>query len=128
MKYSPSPSSVFQVLLVEDDSALRELLLEILEGFGLFVTAVGTADEGMELLQSRRWKLFITDVHTPGVTNGIELARAARKAFPDVGIIVMSGDHDQLEKALCLNVHFLPKPWLIESVIELVSPYLAPGE
>ncbi|PWY45610.1 response regulator [Pseudomonas sp. RW405] len=95
-----------QVLLIEDDPTLRDLLLEILEGFGSVVTAVGTADEGVELLQSRRWGLCITDVHTPGVTSGIELARSARKAFPNLGIIVMSGDHDQLEKALCLNVHF----------------------
>ena len=112
------------VLLVEDEPALRELITLLLEDLGATVTALPTADEGITSLRLKPWALVITDVRTPGVSTGLQLAWIARRELPVTGIIVTSGYHPEMNEALPHGIPFLPKPWALEEFIELVRPYL----
>ncbi|MDP9666345.1 response regulator [Pseudomonas sp. SWI7] len=113
------------VLVVEDEPAIREMLANMLEDFPVAITSVATADEGFLELYRQPWALLITDVQTPGRTNGIELASAARKHQPEIEVIVMSGYHNALGLPLPPNVSFLAKPWSLDDLYALVEVYLA---
>lgn len=77
------------ILLIEDDAAFQRMLVEALEGRGWGVTAVGSAEEGVEALVSGSYSLVLTDVMLPGMT-GIESLPKLKEAAPDTDIIVMT--------------------------------------
>lgn len=113
------------VLVVEDEPAIREMLTNLLEDFPVAITSVATADAGFLELFRQPWALLITDVRTPGETNGIELASAACKHQPQIEVIVMSGYHSLLSQPLPPNVSFLAKPWSLDDLLRLVEVHLA---
>lgn len=82
-----------QVLVVEDDRAVRRHVTETLAGLGYRVSSVAHADEALALLQDQRGiKLLFTDLAMPGPMNGHELARSARQLFPQLKILFTSGN------------------------------------
>ena len=78
-----------KILIVEDETSLRELLTKILglEGFKVF--AAVTVQEGKEILRSEDIYLVITDVMLPD-DNGIEFTKAIKSEFPLIEVIVMT--------------------------------------
>lgn len=112
------------VLLVEDEPLLRELIVCILEDIGADVVAVDTADLGAQLLPDRQWNLLITDVQTPGATDGIHLAWAAFQKLPDLPIVVTSGFIGRTDQLLPPAAVFIAKPWTVNRFITEVSSRL----
>ncbi len=78
------------VLLVEDDADNRELMIEVLESSGFGVVAAPSGAQGIALLRARRFDVVVTDVGMPGV-GGLDVARAAKAARPDVPVLVVTG-------------------------------------
>jgi CheY-like chemotaxis protein len=80
------------VLLVEDDSDVREVVKEILSvaSFNLLVAADG--DEAIRVLVSSQVDLLLTDILMPGIS-GYELAAQARLICPSLRIVYISGYH-----------------------------------
>lgn len=66
-----------QVLLVEDESDIRELMKIQFEALGWQVTAVHNGDQAIELLQTSNFNLFVLDRMLPGAS-GIEICRFIR--------------------------------------------------
>jgi DNA-binding NarL/FixJ family response regulator len=109
------------VLLVDDHDLIRQGLRRALEQAGDF-EVVGEASrlsDGAALLEAQSPGVLIIDVRLPD-GNGIELARAARKARPDLGIVVLTmyaGD-EQLFEALDAGASaFVPKSAPAEDVV-----------
>ena len=50
------------VLVVDDSSAIREVLTQILEWQGATVTAVGTAEHALDLLEQLRPDVLLSDL------------------------------------------------------------------
>ncbi len=102
------------ILVVEDDSASREALCELLRDVGFRVTAATDGDEGLDVVQSSRPDLVITDVLMPrknGLLMVAELREHARNA--DIPVVVVSAldQTDHRVAALDLGADdFLPKP------------------
>lgn len=113
------------VLIVEDEPLIRELLTLYLEDWGAVVTAVATADAGKLELMKRDWALLLTDVQTPGLLNGVDLAWIASQLNPEIRLIVMSGYYDFVGRALPSNAVFLPKPWPATKLQELIYDQLS---
>jgi len=66
------------VLLVDDSSFFRNMLLPVLQAAGYAVTAVGSVTEALELVrEGRPFDVVVTDVDMPGM-DGFELAEALR--------------------------------------------------
>ena len=112
------------VLIVEDEPMIRELLTLYLEDWGAIVTAVATADDGNEALRTQDWTLLLTDVQTPGLLNGVDLAWMASQQKPQTRIIVMSGYYEYAGSVLPPGAQFLPKPWPITRLQELLCAQL----
>ncbi|MFP4446910.1 MAG: response regulator, partial [Desulfosudaceae bacterium] len=111
-----------QVLLVEDDPAIREMGREMLTELGYRVLTAASPPEALRLAgeQAGRLHLLLTDVVMPEM-DGSELAEQISARFPDIRILFMSGytadviaHHGILED----GVNFVQKPF---SVRELAS-------
>ena len=85
------------VLLVEDETALRELTRVLLEKAGYTVLEARSADEAIQLAESPSSKidLLLTDVVMPGM-DGHELSRRLASQRPALKVLYMSGYADDV--------------------------------
>ncbi len=79
-----------RVLLVDDDSAVREFIALVLTGAGFTVEEAGNGMEAMHRLDEQVPDLVITDILMPQ-KEGIECIREIRGLVPNVPVIAMSG-------------------------------------
>ncbi|MGA8767551.1 MAG: PAS domain S-box protein [Candidatus Acidiferrales bacterium] len=108
------------ILLVEDDEALRKLILNSLSERGYSVLEAANGTEALQLARQRSGKvdLLLTDVVMPGMS-GPQVADSVVALDPDVKVLYMSGysefaaRHDELLKH---GRRFLQKP---HSVVDL---------
>ena len=108
------------ILLVEDEHMVRTVTERGLTRHGYKVMSASNGEDALELLASgEHVDLLISDVVMP-VMDGPTMVRAARKDWPDLPILFMSGyAEEQLRKSIDIdNVAFLPKPF---SMIELAE-------
>ena len=110
------------VLLVEDESAQREVLTYNLEAEGFCVAAAETGDEAMLLVAEENPDLMVLDWMLPNVS-GIEICRRV-KADPDtrhIPIIMLSARSDEGDRVRGLETgadDYVVKPY---SVVELMA-------
>lgn len=81
-----------KILVAEDDDAIRRVVRHTLERRGYQVRLTADGDEAWRVLMSDEgpFDLLLTDVMMP-VISGVELVERARKEFPDLAIVYMSG-------------------------------------
>jgi two-component system cell cycle sensor histidine kinase/response regulator CckA len=103
------------ILLVEDESALRELACSSLRTGGYNVLAAGSAETALATAQRHdgRIHLLLTDVILPGLS-GRDLANSLGLSLPNLKVIYMSGYTDDL-----LGEHGMLDP----SIILLEKPF-----
>jgi two-component system cell cycle sensor histidine kinase/response regulator CckA len=99
------------ILLVEDDSMLRELVTDILRGCGYAVLVAGHPSEAetISALHGGGIDLLLTDVVMPGM-NGHELAKRITASRTTTKVLYMSGYTDELVD-LDAGTFFLQKPF-----------------
>ena len=91
---SPAPQDGRVVLLVDDDSAVREVTAAMLQDLGYRVLQAGSGGAGLDLMRREaRIDLLLVDYAMPGMS-GAETARAARALRPDVPILFVTGFAD----------------------------------
>jgi two-component system cell cycle sensor histidine kinase/response regulator CckA len=88
----PFPGGSETVLVVEDQLALRHMVVEILEELGYKVIEASDPERALVLASSRDHEidLLLTDVAMPGM-NGRELAEKLVKNHPNLKVLYMSG-------------------------------------
>jgi DNA-binding response OmpR family regulator len=77
------------VLIVEDDAASREFLVELLSNWGYEAIAVGSAEEAEAAVQQMCWGAAVVDVFLPG-KSGALLVSGLREKFPNSVLIATS--------------------------------------
>lgn len=68
-----------RILLLEDDLALNETIVDYLEGLAFDVTSVYDGSSAEEVMYENSFDLFLLDVNVPDI-NGFELLKNAREA------------------------------------------------
>lgn len=114
------------VLLVEDDVDNRELMVEVLESSEFDVVSAAGGAQAIALLGTRRFDAVITDVGMPGV-GGVEVARAAKAAQPDVPVLAVTGysERDDLTAAEGKEVdRVLVKPVYPDALVDALRDVL----
>lgn len=110
-----------RVLIAEDELLIQLNLLLHLEDEGLEVDATSSADSALIQLENcHNVSVVITDVNMPGQLDGLSLARAVRQKWPDIKIVVTSGNVIDIA-SLPPGVVFFPKPYDVEDLAEYVS-------
>jgi PAS domain S-box-containing protein len=79
------------VLVVEDNPAMRRVVLRQLTELGYRVLEAENAAGALEWLQREHVDVLLTDIVMPGGVNGLELARAAAERWPALKILLTSG-------------------------------------
>ncbi len=118
-----------RVLLAEDEDSLRAMCARALTGDGHDVKATRDGGEALDLLtrEQGRFDLLLTDVRMP-VMDGIALALATARDFPDLTILLMTGFADQRERAQGLDaiIHdVIAKPFTLAMLRGAVNEALA---
>lgn len=115
------------ILIVEDDVMIRMLMVDVLSDEGYAVLEAGSGDEGLDILSSgQHLDLIITDVRIPGKIDGIALTGEAKRVFPGLPVIVVSG-HLPPEAANRADA-FLCKPYGTSTFLELVLKLIGPAD
>ena len=115
------------ILLVEDEHMVRTVTERGLTRHGYKVMSASNGEDALELLAGGEpVDLLISDVVMP-VMDGPTMVREARKKWPDLPILFMSGyAEEQLRKSIDIeNVAFLPKPFSMIELAEAVRAALA---
>lgn len=115
------------ILVVDDDHAIRETLRSILEDEGYAVRAAANGREALDLLESLSPppRLLIIDLVMP-VLDGWQLcaALARHPALSRVPVVVISANGDLDRPAINLEtVHPMTKPIRFQALLEHVERY-----
>jgi CheY-like chemotaxis protein len=112
------------IVLVEDDEAVRNLTKRILESNGYIVNEFESAEEALEMIASiANVGLVLTDI----VMSGVELGKKLKVKFPGITIMYMSGfTGDALED---MNEReddslFISKPFTQNALLEKVKQHM----
>ena len=123
---TPSPEDAgrkLRILLVEDETSVRELLKAVLTRRGYHVDVGCTGDEGLALCDSiEPPDLLITDLIMPGAS-GPAIAERLRRRVPHAKVLLMSGyaEHPLLEAAHKAGDPCLVKPFEMSQFSETVQ-------
>ena len=118
-----------RILLVDDEEPVRGLLKRGLETDGHEVTLAVDGADGLERLTETKgaFDLLLTDIRMP-LMDGIALALAAARDYPDLVILLMTGYADQRERAHGLErlIHdVIAKPFSLAEIQTAVAKALA---
>ena len=112
------------VLLVEDETLTRLMLIAALEAHGHSVVEAADADEALRLLRTdSSIRLLFTDIKMPGTIDGLALTRLVRAEHPGVKVIIASAHVGLSEWAREADEAF-PKPFELEQVVASVNRLL----
>jgi len=80
----------YTILVVEDETTVRDFLLALLAGHGFTVLSAGDAYEAIRVIAERHIDLLFTDIVMPGAS-GFELAAQAKLIRPNMKILYSTG-------------------------------------
>src|SRR3979409_2069021 len=100
-----------KVLVVEDEMVLRMRAVDIVEDAGFNPVEAVNADEALAILESRSdIALLFTDIQMPGSMDGLKLAHAVHNRWPDIKIILVSGQVKPTDAEKPADSRFFGKP------------------
>jgi two-component system cell cycle response regulator CpdR len=122
-------ASMSRVLIVDDEDSMRQLVARALAMDGHDIMTASDGAEALEILGSTdsAFDLLLTDIQMP-IMDGIALALAAARDFPDLTILLMTGFADQRERASGLNAiayDVITKPFSVADIRTAVADALA---
>ncbi|MGD9602633.1 MAG: response regulator [Gammaproteobacteria bacterium] len=100
------------ILVVDDETELREMLVEYLGGKGFHVLEAADGAAARVLMQSHAVQLAVLDIQMPG-EDGLSLARHLREHH-DIAIIMLTAASDAVDRVIGLEVgadDYMPKPF-----------------
>jgi two-component system response regulator FlrC len=115
------------VLVVEDDAALREALIDTLHAADLPAIAAADAAGALELLQSEEIALVISDVQMPG-PNGYQLLSSIKRLRPDLPVVLMTAYGTVAQAVAAMRegaTDYIVKPFDAQALIEMARRQLA---
>ena len=83
-----------RILVVDDETAVRDVLVAVLEHGGYSVTATSSVEEALGTLKrDRRYDLVLSDITMPG-KDGFCLLDSMTEAFPEIPVVMVSALQD----------------------------------
>jgi len=124
-----APSSIWHVLVVDDEAPVRQVVADIIGSEGHAVTAAASAAEALEAVKRAkgRFDMVLLDLTMPDM-NGHECLIALRELDPDLRVVLTSGyseidARDQIGGQPLAG--FLKKPYDAATLLECLRTSLA---
>lgn len=113
------------MLIIDDDAAVRSVLVKMIARLGFQVYEADTGVAGLATLEGLGEDLaaLLVDMTMPQMS-GVEVARAALSHRPGLPVVLMSGHPSEAlvrEHGLAGQVRFLQKPFSFAKVRELFT-------
>ncbi len=134
---APEPKP--RILVAEDDTRIREGLVDLLASEGYRVTAAGDGSEAESLLETEDFDLAILDIMMPG-KSGYDLCRDIRAGGSRIPVIMLTAKGEEIDKVVGLKLgadDYITKPFGVHELLARVdavlrrtlrSAVLSPGE
>jgi signal transduction histidine kinase len=124
----PAPPKGLTVLVVEDDAAVREVILQALTELDYVALEAATPAAALELLEVHpETRLLLTDVVMPDM-NGRQLAEAAVARWPRLKVLYMTGHTRNAivhNGVLDADAHLITKPFAVEELVRQIRHALS---
>ena len=112
------------ILLVDDDSAVRDVTATILEDLGYITLKVGSGGAALDVLDRRNdIDLALIDFAMPGMS-GVEVARQAQLKYRTLPILFVTGYADKAALADVGDERIIKKPFVGDELAEKVNAAL----
>jgi len=121
-------TDVPKVLVVEDEMVLRMRAADIVEDAGFTPIEAVNADEAIAILESRSdIAVLFTDIQMPGSMDGLKLAHAVHARWPDIKIVLVSGQVKPTDAERPADSRFFGKPLGVEQMIAELQSMVGMG-
>ncbi len=120
------PELKTRILVAEDDTRIREGLVDLLESEGYRVTAAGDGSEAQVLLETEDFDLTILDIMMPG-KSGYDLCRDIRAGGSRIPIIMLTAKGEEIDKVVGLKLgadDYITKPFGVHELLARVDAVL----
>ena len=115
------------ILLVDDDSGVREITASMLREMGYVVLEVGSGDAALDLLdREAHIDLAVLDYAMPGM-NGMEVARQVNSRFPTLPVLFITGYVDSAALREIGYAKIIKKPFVGDELANKVDAALIKG-
>ncbi|OGR02814.1 MAG: hypothetical protein A2284_17940 [Deltaproteobacteria bacterium RIFOXYA12_FULL_61_11] len=111
------------VCLVEDEEAIRDYLVQVLQRAGYGVSAYADAVSALPLIVEQPPDLLLTDLNLPGGMDGLALSEALHRSHPGLPVVIMSGASGG-EVAFDRTQFLLEKPFRSRQLLDLLADLL----
>jgi DNA-binding response OmpR family regulator len=115
-----------RILVVEDDSAIRQGVLDALQFAGYETLQAATGTDGMAQALRATFDLLLLDLILPG-QSGFEILRATRAARPTLPIIVLTARGEEADRVQGLRLgadDYVVKPFSVRELLARVEAVL----
>ena len=123
MSDAPEPADRPVVVVVaEDESLTRAVAVELLNDQGFVTFEAEHAADALKICELRAdvVDVLFTDIRMPGRMDGLELAHRVREQWPWISVVVVSGNLVVDADELPTGARFLPKPYEMQRVVDLI--------
>lgn len=118
-----------RLLVVEDNSELRDYVCKVLTRKGYRIVEAENGEMALAILQKDDgFDLLLTDIVMPGTVNGVQVAQAAREMYPECKVLFMSGYARNAlpkERDVPSDVPMLAKPFRARELIACIKTVLS---
>src|SRR5262245_12789685 len=108
----------YTVVIVEDNPAMRDGILQVVQRMGLQASACDRAETALEQIVKKAPDILITDYRLPGM-DGLAFLQAARQQLPEAAIIFITA-YGSIELAVQAMQHgaadFIAKPFSMDEL------------
>lgn len=109
------------ILVVDDEEAIRELTALVLDMEGYAVTCSATFSDAMEQLRTGAYQALLTDVDLLHDESGLDLVRFVRGHELPMAVVVMSARRSNRGPATEAGAdHVLDKPFEVEMFVAII--------
>ncbi len=108
------------ILVIDDESALRQSLARILQRAGHQVTTAENAEQGMAFIEAGGYDLVFMDLRMPGMA-GMEALKLIHDRYPDLPVVLFTAQPDLSSAVEALRsgaTDYLLKPLKPEAILE----------
>ncbi|OGG00269.1 hypothetical protein A3D78_02015 [Candidatus Gottesmanbacteria bacterium RIFCSPHIGHO2_02_FULL_39_14] len=115
------------IYIIDDDSAILDIIKIILEGQGFLTTLISDGVEFFKKIKKKKPDLILLDIWLTGI-DGIEIAKRlkASKKFARIPIIIISANNKGKQLSASVGADgFLAKPFEIDDLINIINQALS---